>query len=177
MIELNDYLLKISKESKFKLDSIDFGGCIRFRNSGKRGGEKTFVLEVKSFIQTFRDINQNINIFSANKTYDEKTWRELLNYFSDEAVYAMGGVQTKPLFVILNKINSWANELDYHSDDFFNISKININRTIDELIKLNDNAFMLNEDINVVAVLASRLESKKLDQSDIKLLKELLSDH
>lgn len=93
---------------------------IEFSNSGRRGGvSKYFSITIRELLQTFKDIREHIAEFEAISRYNEKSWRELFSScLTDRSMNALSTVQTKPLYVVLNKVIHVANQLpEPFSDD------------------------------------------------------------
>lgn len=104
-------------------------GYITFSNTQNR----EFVLGLESFLRIFEDIKENISEFISLHTYLEDSWRAIARFFNDVPGKTMVGVQTKPSFVILSKINTIANSLEDYKDDVMVISEETITKTIEYL--------------------------------------------
>ena len=93
-------------ESQMHLQFLTAAPSIRFSNTGRRSdSKKYFDINIQSLVDTFKDIKENLNIFSSQPTYDEGKWRNMFSAnLTDEAVNAMSTVQTLPLFCVLSKL-------------------------------------------------------------------------
>lgn len=110
MNELNDYFnqIKDTQSSNFHSRVERPKGVFYFTNSSG----KEFILTLSSALQGLKDIRDHRDEFNEISRYDEKAWRRVAGgYFSDRALNAMINVQTKPTFLTLSKIISWANNI------------------------------------------------------------------
>lgn len=132
---LKSYLSEI--KSNFKLDLGETGYVVLF-NSGQRG-LKSFHASLSSILQTLKDIEKNIDLFSKEMRYEEKTWRDLgSEHFTDLTLNSLVTVQTKPVFSTLTKLISWANSIPTEkvNDENCPISNQNISQAIDAISTL-----------------------------------------
>lgn len=130
--ELNSFLTKMSKESKFNVSLGESGGYVEFGNSSG----KSFILALSSLCTTILDILDHLDKFTGHSKYVEKEWRDLgAEYFTNASVNTMSTVQTKPLFTTLGKLINWANpeNIPENPDLVINLSKESLNTTIKRL--------------------------------------------
>lgn len=113
------------------------GGYIKFSNSGKRGGTKSFHISLEALAETLQDIQDHINKFQPLQTYEEKSWRDSgAECFTNDVAKATITVQTKPLFSTLSKLVKWANPDKYiglSTDDQIVITKDTLSKTLQDL--------------------------------------------
>lgn len=142
MESLLNFLHSESLTSPFRAELCSRGGYITFSNSGRRGDTKYFQIGIDSLLTTFKDILDNLAIFSGLQDYDEKPWRDNGSmFFTDAVANANSTVQTKPLFSTLSKIIKWANQpnLDnVNSDNHMRITRDTLNNTIKKLNAVAD---------------------------------------
>ena len=132
---MKDLLALKDIPSEMGIDVIPENYVFTFTNTGRRGHTKHFEISLSSLIQTLKDIQNNYPKFVNNASYEEKTWRELFsNYLTDEAVNALAGVQTLPLFVVINKIICLANNLiDDYKEKTMPFTQQNVDNAVDFL--------------------------------------------
>ena len=112
--------------SDFRTSIPNCGGCIVFSNTPMRGTRKYFTISLDGLTNTLDDIIKNQDVFISNSKYQEKKWRVLGDvFFTDMTSKTMINVQTKPFYVLLNKITHVASgrALDSYEDNYFNIEK------------------------------------------------------
>lgn len=153
MTSLFTYLKNASNSSDFKAELSARGGYITFSNSGRRGGVKFFQIGLDSILQTLRDIQEHINVFSQITDYVETPWRDKgSQYFKDPVANANSTVQTKPLFSTLSKVIIWANQpsLDgTNPDNHIDLSAKHLETAITKLELLADSFKPSNTFVNV----------------------------
>ncbi len=125
---INDFNIALQQLNALSKCNAILGerGYITFSNTN----DKEFVLGLESFVKIFEDIEENISEFIPLHTYNEDSWRAIVNFFNDVPGKTMVSVQTKPSFVILSKINTIANSLEGYEDGLMEISEDAISRTI-----------------------------------------------
>lgn len=131
-IEFNQYSNDCSS-SEFRAKIGDNGGFFNFSNSGRREEGKWFTLSVYSIYKTILDIKTNYEKFESHSRYIEGEWRDLgPANFTDETVKTISTVQTKPLFVLINKLFRYANNLSVtdYNDNIINFSREGLDRTV-----------------------------------------------
>lgn len=113
------------------------GGYIKFSNSGKRGGTKSFHISLEALAETLQNIRDHINKFEPLQTYEEKSWRDSgAEYFTNDVANATITVQTKPLFSTLSKLVKWANPDKYiglSTDNQIVITEETLSKTLQDL--------------------------------------------
>lgn len=113
------------------------GGYIKFSNSGKRGGTKSFHISLDALAETLQNIRDHINKFEPLQTYEEKSWRDSgAEYFTNDVANATITVQTKPLFSTLSKLVKWANPDKYRglsTDNQIVITEETLSKTLQDL--------------------------------------------
>ena len=72
MESLLNFLHSESLTSPFRAELCSRGGYITFSNSGRRGDTKYFQIGIDSLLTKFKDILDNLAIFSGLQDYDEK---------------------------------------------------------------------------------------------------------
>lgn len=148
-IAFEDFLEKCKAlKSKTSLNQVEQARIIEFSNTG----QKPFIVSLKGLIQAFKDIRDNFDKFSNHSNYNEKIWRGLYaNYFKDNVIKAMGGVQSLPLFILISKTIHVSNNLppeDYR-DGYLLLSLSNIENTIDYLTsKVSDLDSLISVQLN-----------------------------
>ena len=91
--------------SKFTVDIPKCGGCIVFSNTPRRGERKNFTLSFDAIVSALHNIIENKSSFSAQTHYRETAWRILgERHITEGTNRTMIAVQTKPFFVIMNKL-------------------------------------------------------------------------
>lgn len=124
-----------TESSEFGAELGQTGGYIRFSNSGKRGGSKSFHIGLESLAKTLQDICDHIGEFVPS--YEEKPWRDAgAKFFTDGVANATITVQTKPLFSTLSKLIKWANPDKYagiDADSFIVLTEEALSKTICDL--------------------------------------------
>jgi len=153
------FLKESSEKSDFKINIEKDGGYLVFSNSGQRGGRNFFTLSLSSIKNMLEDIKNNILRFKEHSEYIEKDWRDLSEYYTDKTAKSMARVQTKPLFVTLSKIISWANSEDNLNENIIDLSEKALENTINKLEDL-----LLNSIPNV--------DKKNIEELFSKWLKE-----
>ena len=128
MESFNNFLQKL--ETSFGLSYKSTKGCFNISNSGRRGEAKEFSLSYESIVSALQDIKNNISQFSA--VYDETTWRVAASVFSDNTIKSFCGVQTRPFFETINKLVSWANNIQ-HTDGQMKLTSETISKLLDKL--------------------------------------------
>tara|TARA_R110002111_G_scaffold232801_1_gene293911 strand:- start:91 stop:519 length:429 start_codon:yes stop_codon:yes gene_type:complete len=94
-----------SLNSEFEVDIPKCGGCIDFSNTPRRGERKFFTLSFDALISSLDNIIENRSSFAAHTHYKETAWRILgERYITEGTSRTMVAVQTKPFFVIMNKL-------------------------------------------------------------------------
>ncbi len=124
----NDFLQNL--ETSFGLSYKSTKGCFNISNSGRRGDAKEFTLSYESIVSALQDIKNNMSQFSS--VYDEKTWRDAASVFSDNTIKSFCGVQTKPFFETINKLLSWANNLQ-NADGQMKLTSETISKLLDKI--------------------------------------------
>lgn len=118
------------------------GGYIKFSNSGKRGGTKSFHISLEALAETLQNIRDHINKFEPLQTYEEKSWRDSgAEYFTNDVANATITVQTKPLFSTLSKLVKWANPDKYiglSTDNQIVITEETLSKTLQDLSSVID---------------------------------------
>lgn len=113
------------------------GGYIKFSNSGKRGGTKSFHISLEALAETLQNIRDHINKFEPLQTYEEKSWRDSgAECFTNDVANATITVQTKPLFSTLSKLVKWANPDKYiglSTDNQIVITEETLSKTLQDL--------------------------------------------
>lgn len=113
------------------------GGYIKFSNSGKRGGTKSFHISLEALAETLQNIRDHINKFEPLQTYEEKSWRDFgAECFTNDVANATITVQTKPLFSTLSKLVKWANPDKYiglSTDNQIVITEETLSKTLQDL--------------------------------------------
>ncbi|GLT17838.1 hypothetical protein GCM10007938_16160 [Vibrio zhanjiangensis] len=128
--------------SETSLEYLEVSPSFKFSNTGRRG-KKYFAISLKHVIEALEDINSNLATFSNYLHYVEADWRYLFsNYISDEVTIALAGVQTFPMFSLLNKIVTISNNLDNYSEKDIQLSKDYLDTSIMYL-----NSQMPNDDV------------------------------
>lgn len=135
MNNLSNFLA--TEPSEFGAELGHKGGYIKFSNSGKRGGPKSFHISLEALAETLQDIQDHINKFQPLQTYEEKSWRDSgAECFTNDVAKATITVQTKPLFSTLSKLVKWANPDKYiglSTDDQIVITKDTLSKTLQDL--------------------------------------------
>jgi len=134
--KINDYLKESSTNSVFKINIEENGGYLKFSNSGQRGDRKFFTIGLSAINSMLIDIKNNISEFQKHTTYVEQNWRDLSHYYTDETIKSIATVQTKPLFVTINKLINWANEQEIANENNIDLSQEAIEKTINSLNEL-----------------------------------------
>lgn len=134
---LSEYLRGI-RNTQFPTELGERGGYITFSNSGKRGEVKSFTIALTALKSAFEDIRDNINVFVPHQYYVEGDWRDHSEHFTDLTIRSNITVQTKPLFVTLSKLVSWANDMpiDTYQDGTIKITQDSITQTLEKLSRL-----------------------------------------
>ena len=98
----------ISQEIDYPIQILKptFDASIIFSNTSP----KWFALTATQLCTCLQDIRNNIDKFTANSSYEEKTWRDLFaKFLTDDVAQCMSTVQTLPLFEVLSKIIHYSN--------------------------------------------------------------------
>ena len=94
-----------SLNSEFEVSIPKCGGCIEFSNTPRRGERKLFTLSFDALISVLHNIIENRSSFAAQTHYNETAWRTLgERNITEGTSRTMVAVQTKPFFVIMNKL-------------------------------------------------------------------------
>ncbi|MDY4367639.1 AAA family ATPase [Pectobacterium brasiliense] len=82
-----------------------------FSNTGRRNGTtKYFSITLPQLISVLKDIQSNIDKFKEKNSYVESGWRHLFSKnIKDDVINALSTVQTLPLFTLINKVITIAN--------------------------------------------------------------------
>lgn len=81
-----------------------------FSNTGRRGDVKRFSITIHQLIDTIDDISNNLAVFNQHSDYVEADWRQLFsNHLTNSVAHSLAGVQTLPLFELINKVTHIAN--------------------------------------------------------------------
>ncbi|CAH1583489.1 Type II restriction-modification system restriction subunit [Vibrio jasicida] len=119
--------------SETSLEYQQVAPSFKFSNTGRRG-TKYFSIPLKQVIEALEDIKTNLAIYSKYPRYVEADWRYLFsNYISNEITIALAGVQTFPMFSLLNKVVTISNKLDNYSDKDIQLSEDYLDTAIDYL--------------------------------------------
>ncbi len=135
MNNLSNFLA--TESSGFGAELGHKGGYIKFSNSGKQGGIKSFHISLEALAETLQNIRDHINKFEPLQTYKEKLWRDYgAKYFTNDVANATITVQTKPLFSTLSKLVKWANPdkyIDLSTDNQIVITEETLSKTLQDL--------------------------------------------
>ncbi|HFG1929293.1 TPA: hypothetical protein ACGF3N_003151, partial [Vibrio cholerae] len=102
--------------SETSLEYQQIAPSIKFSNTGRRG-MKYFSIPLQNLIDALNDIKNNIIHFSSHAGYVEGIWRDLFaNYLTNDVTVALAGVQTFPMFSLLNKVITVSNSLPNYND-------------------------------------------------------------
>ncbi|WP_435249920.1 AAA family ATPase [Vibrio sp. nBUS_14] len=112
-MRINEFVEQCSSlESSMSLSYEEVAPSFKFSNTGARG-TKYFSITLKQAIQALKDIRDNLTSFEPYTHYVERDWRDLFpSYLTDDVSIAMSTVQTLPLFTVLSKIITVANNLE-----------------------------------------------------------------
>ncbi|ULS51962.1 AAA family ATPase [Pectobacterium carotovorum] len=82
-----------------------------FSNTGRRNRTtKYFSITLPQLISVLKDIQDNIDKFKEKNSYVERSWRNLFSQnIKDDVINALSTVQTLPLFTLINKVITIAN--------------------------------------------------------------------
>lgn len=119
---------------------------LEFSNTGRRG-TKYFSVTLVQLKKTLSDILENFDHFLAHREYEESPWRALFStYISDAVVNALSTVQTLPLYTVINKVLTVANNVSSYTDKSMPLTRDNLERAIEYLAsQLPDNdAYLLS---------------------------------
>lgn len=135
MNNLSNFLA--TEPSEFGAELGHKGGYIKFSNSGKRGGIKSFHISLEALAETLQNIRDHINKFEPLQTYKEESWRDSgAECFTNDVANATITVQTKPLFSTLSKLVKWANPDKYiglSTDKQIVITEETLSKTLQDL--------------------------------------------
>ena len=135
MNNLSNFLA--TEPSRFGAELGHKGGYIKFSNSGKRSGTKSFHISLEALAETLQNIRDHINKFESLQTYEEKSWRDSgAECFTNDVANATITVQTKPLFSTLSKLVKWANPDKYiglSTDNQIVITEETLSKTLQDL--------------------------------------------
>ncbi|CAB1250295.1 AAA family ATPase [Vibrio cholerae] len=145
--------------SETSLEYQQIAPSIKFSNTGRRG-MKYFSIPLQNLIDALNDIKNNIIHFSSHAGYVEGIWRDLFaNYLTNDVTVALAGVQTFPMFSLLNKVITVSNSLPNYNDKHIPLSVDYIDNAIKYLSsQMPDNQAYLN-----------LLTLKKIDKDRIKV--------
>lgn len=105
-----------------------------FSNTGRRKGKKYFSITVLQLKSTLEDILNNFEYFEAQIAYVETPWRNLFSkYVTDEVVNALSTVQTLPLYTLINKVLTVANDISSYHDKTMPLTQENLENAINYL--------------------------------------------
>lgn len=126
---------------------------IVFSNTGRRG-LKHFSISLVQLKGLLVDVLDALDLFAGNQGYDETIWRDMFSKsITDEVVNALSGVQTLPLFAVINKVLTVANGLDdRYTDKSMPLSQAHLEKAIeyiDSQIPDNDD-YLISLDTDVV---------------------------
>ncbi|EAW1436991.1 TPA: type II restriction endonuclease subunit R, partial [Salmonella enterica subsp. enterica serovar Albany] len=123
---INDFIIDCSNlSSSMSVSYSQVAPSFVFSNTGRRNSVKFFSITLPQLISVLKDIESNIDKFINFNTYNESTWRNLFELnIKDAVVNTLSTTQTLPLFSLINKVITIANNdsKDY-SEKTMQISK------------------------------------------------------
>lgn len=133
---INDFIIDCSNlSSSMSVSYSQVAPSFVFSNTGRRNSVKFFSITLPQLISVLKDIESNIDKFINFNTYNESTWRNLFELnIKDAVVNTLSTTQTLPLFSLINKVITIANNdsKDY-SEKTMQISKEALTNTINYL--------------------------------------------
>ncbi|EBC4875685.1 type II restriction endonuclease subunit R [Salmonella enterica] len=133
---INDFIIDCSNLSNsMSVSYSQVAPSFVFSNTGRRNSVKFFSITLPQLISVLKDIESNIDKFINFNTYNESTWRNLFELnIKDAVVNTLSTTQTLPLFSLINKVITIANNdsKDY-SEKTMQISKEALTNTINYL--------------------------------------------
>ncbi|EFE7784813.1 AAA domain-containing protein [Escherichia coli] len=133
---INDFIIDCSNlSSSMSVSYSQVAPSFVFSNTGRRNSVKFFSITLPQLISVLKDIESNIDKFINFNTYNESIWRDLFEVnIKDAVVNTLSTTQTLPLFSLINKVVTIANDnsKDY-SEKTMQISKESLRKTINYL--------------------------------------------
>lgn len=133
---ISDFIIDCSNlSSSMSVTYSQVAPSFVFSNTGRRNGVKFFSVTLPQLISVLKDIELNIDDFINFNTYNEAIWRNLFELnITDLVVNTLSATQTLPLFSLINKVITIANDnsSDY-SERTMLLSKESLANTINYL--------------------------------------------
>lgn len=145
-IRIDDFITSCaSLTSEMTLSYQELAPSIEFSNTGRRGGCKYFSITLRQLSETLTDILTNLAAFEQNSDYVEGTWRTLFStHISNNVVNALSTVQTLPLYALINKVLTVANQQDDYKEKSMSLTEESLTTAIAYLDSQlpNDQAYL-----------------------------------